>query len=186
MGVDWVKILPTFFASVASAWVITWLKNAAKNYKPVGVVSEAGEIRLNQKVAWFTLIIGLLIFNFSIFLIVFMDGGLIYGLPLVLLGLFCAIGILPALSQIQNLKWDNQTIEGPSKVYGQFMGIKRAEIAWSSIMEIGFQKGPYFFIETIQGTRIYWSPAYSGFEHFESTLKKRRPKLDWPNPESLF
>lgn len=186
MGVDWVKLLPTFFASLASAWVITWLKNSARNYKPVGVVSDSGEIRLNQIIAWFTLIAGLLIFNFGIFLFVYIDEGLIYGLPLVLLGVFCAIGVLPSLTQIQNLKWDSQTIEGPSKVYGQLMGIKRTEIAWSSIEEIGFKKGPYFYVQSNLGTRIYWSPAYSGFEHFESTLRKRRPELDWPSPESLL
>lgn len=176
-------ILPTFAAALAVTIVLGWVKKRVSEYNPVGNPSIVGTIKPHMGAVYFVLIMGIIILIFGALTTVFIDGMLVYGPACTFIGAGFVILSIPSLTSIQDIRWTDETISGPSKVKFQIMGISRNELDWSDIVSVGLVKGPYYYVEDKNDDRIYWARSYKEFENFEATLAKKCPTLVLPKHE---
>lgn len=102
------------------------------------------------------------------------------GVGLTLLGLAIGGFMAPSLTSIHRVRWTQDGIEGPSKIFGPSLGVARTTIAWGDIVRAGTTITSYWFVEAQDGRRVYWSYLYKGYGALTSYLRDKRPNLTLP------
>ena len=65
-------------------------------------------------------------------------------------------------------------------MFGPTLGAARTQIQWADIVRTGKTATSYWFVETSDGRRIYWSYLYKGYRAFVGYLRTRCPDLVLP------
>lgn len=108
------------------------------------------------------------------------DSNLIVGPACVAVGLALTLFMGPSLTHLHDLSWTDAEIEGPSRLFGPSLGLSRTSILWDEIGAVGATITSYWFIQSNDGRRIYWSYLYPGYGSFTKRLRVKRPELTLP------
>ncbi|WP_428153068.1 hypothetical protein [Brevundimonas sp.] len=146
---------------------------------PRHLEGESGIIRPERWTAAMTVLIGL---AFAVAGVAALFASQIaLGLGAILIGLACAAFMAPSLTDIHSVHWSAEGVEGPCRLFGPTLGIKRTEIRWGEVVRVGNTITDYCFIETTDGRRVYWSYLYRGYGAFTDVLMTRCPWLEDSN-----
>jgi len=110
--------------------------------------------------------------------------GLGLAVPAALIGLAIAGFMAPSVTSIHSVHWNEVGIEGPSATFGPTLGSKRTMISWAQIERTGKTVTGYWFVETADNRRIYWSYLYAGNSLLTEAIRRHRPSLNLPNDMS--
>lgn len=151
---------------------LAWLIGRAR---PAALSADSGTIAPERWSALFTVIFG------GIFVV---GGGVAVfagqwslGLGAIVMG--AAIGgfMAPSLTNAHVVTWSGDHVQGPSKMFGPTLGLAKTQIKWRDIVSTGKTTTGYWFIETKDRRRIYWSYLYKGYGAFVGYLRTRCPNL---------
>jgi hypothetical protein len=109
----------------------------------------------------------------------FLGAGL-RGVGLAVLGLCVAGFMSPSLTSVHKVTWEEEGIEGPSNLFGPTLGLRRTKIGWGDIARAGTTITGYWFVESSDGRRVYWSYLYKGHGVLAAYLHAKRPDLTLP------
>lgn len=87
----------------------------------------------------------------------------------------------PSLTHRHDVIWTDEGVQGPSRLFGPSLWLSRTSIAWHDIGAVGATITSYWFIESNDGRRIYWSYLYPGYGSFTRRLRTKRPDLNIPS-----
>jgi hypothetical protein len=146
------------------------------NSKKKLITEESGTIRPGRWSAILTIIGGVVISTFSIYCY-FEDSDLVF-LWTFLIGALIAGFMAPSLSKHHEVSWNLQGIEGPSKTFGFTLGFWRTKIDWLDITGFDITGGGFWYIESKDGRRVYWSSLYLDYEFLFSALQRHCPNLE--------
>jgi hypothetical protein len=159
--------------------VVMGLSRLIGRGKPLHLTADQGTIRPERISAWFTVIMGTAICLFGLASVLALHTGWIGG-ALGVMGLAIAGFMAPSLTSVHAVHWNSEGVEGPSTLFGPTLGLKRTQIIWSDIMNTGRTFTSYWFIESSDGRRIYWSYLYKGHIAFAQALHAHCPNLEVP------
>jgi hypothetical protein len=103
------------------------------------------------------------------------------GSGLLLIGLACAVFMCPSLTDLHNVSWSSEGVEGPSRLFGPTLGFRRTSIAWSEIESAGKTITGYWYVQTADHRRVYWSYLYKGYAALTASLINHRPDVVLPS-----
>jgi hypothetical protein len=103
--------------------------------------------------------------------------GLLEGWACVVTGILIAGFMAPSLSSTHVVSWTTAAVEGPSTPFGPTLGFKRASIPWRDIAKTGTTLSGYWYIQSNDGTRIFWSRFYKNCDLFNYLIMEKRPDL---------
>jgi len=103
------------------------------------------------------------------------DGWIAILLPLVM-GLLISGFMVPSLSPRHDIYWNNETLEGPNKLFGPSLRGTRVKLNWKDIVSKGTVATGYSYIEISSGERIYFSPYSNGLESFHAKILRELRK----------
>jgi len=86
-----------------------------------------------------------------------------------LMGLLISGFMVPSLSSRHDIYWDEETIEGPNKLFGPSLSGTRIKLNWKDIVSNGAVATGYSYVEASSGHRVYYSPYSKGLR----PLKKK-------------
>lgn len=98
-----------------------------------------------------------------------------------LLGLAIAGFMAPSIFSIHDIEWDEKGVTGAKSTFGPTLGWKRHTIRWSEIVNRGETVTQYWYLETQDKRRVYWSYLYPGFGKFDNEIEKYCPGLSNKN-----
>jgi len=101
-------------------------------------------------------------------------------LLLTVVGVAIAGFMAPSLTSVHAVHWNADAIEGPSNRFGPTLGAKRATIPWHAIVKTGATLTGYWFVESYDKRRVYWSYLYKGHGKLAAALRDRCPGLRLP------
>ncbi len=117
----------------------------------------------------------------------------VYGAALILYGTLLATALIclvvggaltifmaPSLTRMHDVNWNSTEVNGPSKLFGLSLGRSRTAIRWDEVTSTGKTATSYWFIQSDDGRRIYWSYLYSGYGQFVDNLISNRPQIELP------
>lgn len=99
-------------------------------------------------------------------------GGLIF-----MIGACIAGFMTPSLTNIHDVSWDANGITGPANTFGPTLGLKKTTIAWTDITKRGETVTQYWYVESGDRRRIYWSYLYRGHGELERVIAERCSNL---------
>jgi hypothetical protein len=99
---------------------------------------------------------GLLVFAAALWAAIFSNGGWAAAAA-ALFGAAIAGFMAPSVTSIHAVRWNGEGIEGPARMFGPTLGTARTEIAWSDIVRTGKTVTGYWYVESGDGRRVYWS-----------------------------
>jgi hypothetical protein len=170
------QVLVTVGMTAGTIAVIFWLLLRAK---PSVLSDTAGAIEPEKGTAWFTVIGGCFMSLAGLYGVLFQGGGW-GGMVVALLGLGAAGFMAPSLTSVHKVTWDEESVEGPSNLFGPTLGLRRTRILWSDISRMGTTVTGYWFVESDDGRRVYWSFLYKGHGALAAFLYAKRPDLEPP------
>jgi hypothetical protein len=173
------SILEAAATVIAIAGVIVILSRVLRRARPSTVGDTAGAIEPEKSTAWITVILGGLLSLAGLFGALFRAGGL-GALAIAILGLCIAGFMSPSLTTVHRVTWEKEGIEGPSRLFGLTLGLERTKILWREIARAGTTKTGYWFVESLDGRRVYWSYLYRGYGALTAFLHRKRPDLALP------
>jgi hypothetical protein len=94
-----------------------------------------------------------------------------------LMGFAIAVFMAPSLTSLHAVNWNTDGIEGPSRLFGPTLGVARARIAWSEIARTGVTSTSYWYVESNDKRRVYWSYLYKGHGALGAALTAHCPQL---------
>ena len=157
------------------------IQTHARNAQAIVLTEYEGIISPGKGTAWLTIVFGIIMILSSLFAVV------VYGMSEIVLGLFLTLmgaamsGFMaPSLSSIHDVNWNTQYVEGASKMFGPILGKSRTQIQWSDITSTGTTVTQYWYVQTNEGRRIYWSYLYNGHGAFAQVLARKCPDLKLP------
>jgi hypothetical protein len=103
------------------------------------------------------------------------------GLVVFLVGAAISGFMAPSLTKLHIITWSSDGVEGPSRTFGPTLGLAKTTILWGDIRQTGKTATSYWYIESKDGRRIYWSYLYKGYHVFVRELRMRCPTLTLPN-----
>jgi|HubBroStandDraft_6_1064221.scaffolds.fasta_scaffold125965_3 hypothetical protein len=156
--------------------VLSWLIGRGK---PQHLTADKGTIQPERASAWFTVIVGTAMCLSGLLGILALHLGWI-GALLATMGAAIAGFMSPSLTSVHAVRWDTDGVEGPSSLFGPTLGLKRTQVAWSDIVKAGETFTSYWFVESSDGRRIYWSYLYKGYSALTQALRARCPNLELP------
>jgi hypothetical protein len=127
--------------------------------------------------AYFVVIVGILVLVASA--VGLAKGIYVSGFAL-LFGVALIIFMAPSLTDMHNVSWDDDNLEGPSSTFGFTLGTKRSSIALKDVVKAGNTWTGYWFIEDSSGNRVYWSYLHRGQLHFRSHLAEKCGDIPLP------
>lgn len=107
-------------------------------------------------------------------------GVLVAGLACLVVGLALTVFMGPSLTRIHDVSWNSTEVNGPSRLFGPSLGRSRTTIRWDEIASTGKTVTSYWFIQSGDGRRIYWSYLYPGYGRFVDSLMSNRPEIELP------
>ena len=173
------SILQGVATVLASAGVVAALSWALRRTRPSMAIDTAGAIQPEKSTAWFTVIGGFLLSLAGLFGTLFRGGGS-GALAVTVLGLCIAGFMSPSLTSVHRVTWDEEAIEGPSHLFGLTLGWRRTKILWRDIARAGTTITGYWFVESLDGRRVYWSYLYKGHGVLTDLIGMNRPDLPLP------
>lgn len=97
------------------------------------------------------------------------------------IGIALAAFMSPSLVHIHDVSWDMTGVNGPCRLFGPTLGRPRTHIRWEDITAAGKTATSYWFIQSNDGRRVYWSYLYPGYGHFVENIRSRLPHLTLPD-----
>jgi len=156
----------------ALAWLI-------QRGKPERLDGAAGTISPEKISAVATVLVGIAMIVAGIW---FSLAGKGYG-PLILTWLGGAIGgfMAPSLTHMHDVRWSEDGVDGPSKMFGPTLGTARTRILWQDVVRTGATITGYWYIEAKDRHRIYWSYLYKGNGAFSAAIRAKCPRVTLPS-----
>lgn len=156
-----------------------WLYKNSLGSKPHFRNDFFGHIKPGKTSAWITIIVGFAMIIFGASTIYFL-GFVGTGVGVSLLGFAIAGFMAPSLGDWHDVLWNGEGVFGPSKTFGPTLSRKRAFIPWNDFTKFGQTKTQYWYLETADRERVYWSYLYKGHSAFRDEIQKNRPDIDLP------
>lgn len=97
------------------------------------------------------------------------------------IGFPMAIFMAPSITHLHDVRWDSKEVNGPCRLFGLSLGLSRTSISWDEIKSTGKTITGYWFIQSRDGRRVYWSYLYPGYGRFVDNLLFHRPSLKIPD-----
>ncbi len=94
------------------------------------------------------------------------------------IGIILAFAALCPLMTDLNVRWNNRYVEGPAKVWFGFQLPQRTDFLWTEICDTGITRSTYWYVETYDGERVYFSRFYSGHTYFTRALQENCPDVE--------
>jgi hypothetical protein len=161
---------------ILTAVILGGLATLLGRSAPAARAGQIGAIRPELWSAWLTVVGGLAMFVTASWASIHGNGGWA-AVGVALLGAAIAGFMAPSVTSIHIVHWNEHGVEGPSKMFGPTLGASRTEIAWSEIVKTGKTITGYWFVESGDGRRVYWSYLYKGYGALIAALQSRRPSL---------
>jgi hypothetical protein len=136
-------------------------------------------IRPELWTAWATVLIGSLMLVVALWAVTIENGGWAAA-AVALLGAAIAGFMAPSVTSLHAVRWNENGIEGPAKMFGLTLGVARTEIAWADIVRTGVTTTGYWYVESTDGRRVYWSYLYKGYGALVRALRRQCPTLRLP------
>jgi hypothetical protein len=178
-----IEYLPATAAAVLTPLITLALARSLRQSNPLQGDEKAGTIRPERWSAALTVGIGAIICIGGIAAMAFAGGlpqiGL--GIMLFLMGGMMGGFMAPSLTSVHAVHWTESGIEGPSKTFGPTLGTQRTEIRWDDIVASGKTPTSYWFIQSTDNRRVYWSYLYKGHGALTAALRANCPDLTLPN-----
>jgi len=114
-----------------------------------------------------------------VFILFYRDGGWVAAVAATF-GAAIAGFMAPSVTSVHSVDWDENGIRGPSKTFGLTLGAAHTEISWSEVVASGKTTTGYWFINTDDGRRIYWSYLYKGYGSLTQALERHCPSVTLP------
>ncbi|MGJ8562507.1 MAG: hypothetical protein ACSHXY_03040 [Alphaproteobacteria bacterium] len=89
-----------------------------------------------------------------------LDDGPVVGILLTLMGAAISGFMAPSLSSVHDVTWTDDEIVGACKMFGPTLGRNRTCIKWDEISGFGTTATSYWYMQTNDRRRIYWSYLY--------------------------
>lgn len=172
--------LRPFLIAALPALIIAALSWLLGRSKPKALSGQRGTIRPERWSAWITIILGALMFTLGIVFLLYEDGG--WGaIATAALGAAMAGFMAPSITSVHAVNWNATVIEGPSRTFGLTLGLSRAEINWTDIATTGKTMTGYWFVESNDGRRVYWSYLYKGYSALTLVLRRKCSSVELPD-----
>lgn len=136
----------------------------------------SGTIRPALLRAWFGTLFGLTMLLAALWAAIVNNNGDVAA-GVAFLGLVFVGASAPQVVWDHKVRWNQKGIEGPAKMFGLTLGATRTEIAWSDIVRTGRTQTGYWYVESGDGRRIYWSYLCAGYEALTRELRRQCPTL---------
>jgi hypothetical protein len=82
-----------------------------------------------------------------------------------------------ALRGAQSVTWSVRGLKGPSGAFGALVGGAKVSLAWSEVARVDHTDWGIWFLEALDGRRVYWTEAHEGHKDLIERLSAR-PVLD--------
>jgi hypothetical protein len=166
--------------AVITAIAVAGLSRLFAGLQPKSADAGHGTIRPERISAVLTVVFGLALVLAG--LVGVAAGGLYIpiGLIIAIPGAVIAGFMAPSLTNLHVLNWSAEGIEGPCATFGLTLGLRRTLIRWDDVRKTGKTSSGYWFIESGDHRRIYWSYLYKGYGAFVRVLAERCPSLELP------
>lgn len=176
------ELLRPVVIAALTALVVYGISALLRAAKPASFSGDGGTIRPERWSAWITIIVGLCMVVLAFWLLLTANDLSALGLavPAALMGLAIAGFMAPSVTSIHSVHWNEVGIEGPSATFGPTLGTKRTMISWAQIERTGKTSTGYWFVETVDNRRIYWSYLYAGNALLSEAIRRHRPSLRLP------
>jgi hypothetical protein len=151
---------------------------AGKTESPwASLESPSGIIRPPLRSAWFVTLFGLLMLLVALWEATFnrYDMAAAAGF----LGVVFIVAAAPQIAWRHEVRWSQKGIEGPANLLGLTLGAARTEIAWADIVRAGRSMTGYWYVESSDGRRVYWSYLCAGCDALLRVLRGHCPTLQF-------
>jgi hypothetical protein len=172
-------VLRPVIAAVFAALILWALARVLRRSTPASLAADAGMIRPELWTAWFTVLGGLAVLVVALWAAIVKDGGWAAA-AVALLGAAIAGFMAPSVTSVHAVRWNENGIEGPAKTLGPTLGTARTQMAWSDIVRTGQTTTGYWYVESHDGRRVYWSYLYKGYGALARALQRQCPTLRLP------
>jgi hypothetical protein len=115
----------------------------------------SGTVRPPLRSAWLGTLFGLLMLLAALWAAMINSYGAAVAVGF--LGVVFTVAAAPQVVWGHEVHWNQKGIEGPAKMFGLTLGAARTEIAWSDIVRAGRTMTGYWYVESSEGRRVYWS-----------------------------
>jgi hypothetical protein len=164
-------------AIVAPVIVRGFLSLASAKAKPLAGDETAGTITPGKRSAALTVAGGVIMVLFGT-VCIFVSVGL--AVIIMIFGVAIAGFMAPSLTDVYDVSWTVAGLQGPSRLFGLALATTRTAIRWSEIIKSGITPTGYWYVETSDGRRVYWSYLYPGYRVLTAALRHHCPKLVLP------
>ncbi len=159
--------------------LLTALRWTIARARPILRDDTAATISPDKVSALFTVMIGTFIFLGGCAAFVLEEGE--WGPRLLaILGATIAWMMAPSLTSVHDVSWTPLGIQGPCRMFGPTLGTRRTEIAWADIERFGTTITGFWYVESRDGRRVYWSYLYRGQPMLAAALRANCPSLILP------
>jgi hypothetical protein len=141
--------------------------------------AQSGTIRPPLLRAWFGTLVGLMMLLVALWAAIVSGNGDMAA-AMAFLGVVFVGASAPQVVWDHKVRWNQQGIEGPAKMFGLTLGAARTEIAWPDIVRTGRTQTGYWYVESRDGRRVYWSYLCAGYEALARELRRQCPTLSAP------
>jgi hypothetical protein len=136
----------------------------------------SGTIRPPLLRAWFGTLLGSMMLLVALWAVIVSNNGDLAA-AMAFLGAVFVGASAPQVAWDHKVCWNHKGIEGPAKLFGLTLGATRTEIGWSDIVRTGRTPTGYWYVESRDGRRVYWSYLCAGYEALTLELRRQRPML---------
>jgi hypothetical protein len=170
------ELLGPVLVVVVTMVIVALLSRLIGRSRPAVIDARQGTIRPEFWSALLTVGLGTAIFLAAVWGI-FVGGGRV-AVAAALVGAAIAGFMAPSLTSMHAVCWSERGIEGPTKIFGPTLGLSRTEIAWADIVTTGKTATGYWYVQSADGRRVYWSYLYKGYGALIAALQRRCPTLN--------
>lgn len=165
-------------APILTAALIGLLIKQSMNTQPSEFTNVSGTIRPGKLSAIFTVTGGVVFAATGI--AATLSNELVLGVLIFAFGAAIAGFMAPSLGSWHDVNWGLEGVNGASKMFGPSLGRSRTTIKWQEISTSGVTATQYWYIESTDGRRVYWSYLYRGHAKFRDEIQARRPDIPLP------
>ena len=169
-----IRILLAILILIACFGVLFVAHRYAK-YKKQGHDTQKNRVTHSLGMAMLTIYGGIFFALFGALFLIFTENETIslwLGFLIAVMGLLCSGFMVPSLSPTHDILWDEESLEGPSKLSGPSLGQNHTIIKWDDVTTTGQTSTGYFYVGSRDGSKIYYSPYSKGLGSFKEKLKK--------------
>jgi hypothetical protein len=141
--------------------------------------AQSGTIRPPLLRAWLGTLFGLMMLLAALWAAIVSRNGDVAAAA-AFLGIVFVGASAPQVAWDHKVRWNQKGIEGPAKMFGLTLGPARTEITWSDIVRTGRTQTGYWYVESRDGRRVYWSYLCVGYEALARELQRQCPSLFGP------